>query len=643
LSAPALAAVAAYSEKAGGGSGCVIRHGYLVKEWGDPKRLADIKSATKGAIGTTLLGLAVDKGLIGLDDFAAEHYPSIGTEIPDNARDWLAAIKIRHLATMTAGFNDARPPRLVYRPGADGFYSNDSANMLAELLTRRFREDLAVVLKRDVMVPLGISPAEWGWRENVYRAKTIDGLNSREFASGITITHRALARIGYMYLRDGMWNGRRVLSREFIHTATRPADLPTFVPYYAFYWGGNGRGTYRDMPDDAYWALGLGDSFVVVCPSLDVVAVRLGIGSAKSQLPGGDQPEDWGKRVANFFRLVAAAVTDIQPQKDRINRAPYAPSPVIKAITWAPPQTIIRKAKGGDNWPLTWADDGQLYTAYGDGSGFEPRIPEKLSLGFARVEGTPPDFGGINIRSPTGEQKGDGRAGKKASGMLMVGGTLYVWARNAGNSQLAWSNDHGSTWRWSDWTITTSFGCPTVLNFGANYAGARDHYVYVYSHDRGDAYEPADRMVLARAPTDRLTDRSSYEFYGGRDALNKPVWVTDVAKRTSVFVHEGRCYRSGISYNTPLKRYLWCQVLPGNDPRVRGGFGVYDAPEPWGPWTSVYFTEAWDVGPGETSSFPTKWMSSDGKTLWLVFSGEDSFSVRKAVFQLHDRAADPRQ
>jgi hypothetical protein len=70
--------------------------------------------------------------------------------------------------------------------------------------------------------------------------------------------------------------------------------------------------------------------------------------------------------------------------------------------------------------------------------------------------------------------------------------------------------------------------------------------------------------------------------------------------------------------------------LPGGDARFRGGFGVYDAPEPWGPWTTAYFTEEWDVGPGETCSFPTKWMSDEGKTVHLVFSGDDCFSVRRA-------------
>ena len=269
-----------------------------------------------------------------------------------------------------------------------------------------------------------------------------------------------------------------------------------------------------------------------------------------------------------------------------------------------PGRRIVRKAKGGDNWPMTWADDGHLYTAYGDGNGFEPIIPDKLSLGFARVEGGPANFAGVNIRSASGEQRGDGKAGKKASGMLMVDGVLYLWARNAGNSRLAWSIDHGRTWEWSDWTFTTSFGCPTFLNFGKNYAGARDEYVYIYSHDNGDAYLPPTEWCSPGCEEGRIKDRGAYQFFAGRDARNRPAWTADIARRGAVFRHEGRCYRSGISYDAGLKRYLWCQVLPGDDPRFHGGFGIYDAPEPWGPWTTAYFTEAWDVGPGETSCFP---------------------------------------
>jgi hypothetical protein len=80
------------------------------------------------------------------------------------------------------------------------------------------------------------------------------------------------------------------------------------------------------------------------------------------------------------------------------------------------------------------------------------------------------------------------------------------------------------------------------------------------------------------------------------------------------------------------------QVFPGTDgkgadTRFEGGLAVYDAPEPWGPWTTAYFAERWDVGPGESASFPAKWMSADGRTAHLVFSGDDSFAVRKATLR----------
>ena len=626
MSSAGLDAAAAYAQQYGDGSGCIIRHGYLVKEWGSPKKRADIKSSTKGGMGTTALGLAVDAGLVNLNDLAQRHYPAIGRDPSENIETGcLDEITVRHLATMTAGFDDGRPPKLVYRPGTSGIYSNDTSNMLAELLTIKFNEDLYPLMKRRVMDPIGASPSDWAWRNNAYRADTVNGLKSREFASGITITHRASARIGYLYLREGNWNGRQIISKEFIREAIRPTTLPAPWPYYAFYWGSNAGGTYKEIPSDSYWALGLGDSFVLFCPSLDIVLVRLGVGSKRSQLPGGD---DWGLRVASLFKLVVDAV-----------REPYPPSPVIKSVTWAPPSTIVRKASGSDNWPITWADDDNLYTAYGDGYGFEPKLPVKLSLGFAKIIGSPPDFSRVNIRSPNGEQTGDGESGKKASGMLMVDGLLYMWVRNAGNSQPAWSTDYGKTWTWADWKFTTSFGYPTFLNYGKNYSGARDEYVYVYSPDTDSAYEPADRMILARVPKEQITNRDAYEFFKNLDEQGNPIWTEDILQREAVFDNFWRCYRSGVSYNAGLGRYLWCQIIPGEDTRFSGGFGIYDAPEPWGPWTTVYYTESWDVGPGETCSFPTKWMSPDGKVCYLVFSGDDNFSVRKVTFSLSPRRA----
>src|SRR5688572_9623294 len=60
--------------------------------------------------------------------------------------------------------------------------------------------------------------------------------------------------------------------------------------------------------------------------------------------------------------------------------APQARSPVIESIEWAPTNSILRRAKGSDRFPMTRADDDAQYTAWGDGVGFR-RLKQKLSLG----------------------------------------------------------------------------------------------------------------------------------------------------------------------------------------------------------------------------------------------------------------------
>jgi len=69
--------------------------------------------------------------------------------------------------------------------------------------------------------------------------------------------------------------------------------------------------------------------------------------------------------------------------------------------------------------------------------------------------------------------------------------------------------------RHSGWKLTTGFGFPAFLNFGRNYEGSRDGYVYVYSHDNDSAYEPADRLVLARVPKGEIKRQGAYEYFEG--------------------------------------------------------------------------------------------------------------------------------
>ncbi len=621
----------------GEGSGLVIRHGNVVMRWGDQQQTYDLKSSTK-AIGVTAVGLAMGDGRIaGLHEPAAKYHPFFGTPPSANAdKGWLEKITFFHLATQTAGFDkNGGYTELLFEPGTKWSYSDGGPNWLAECITLIYERDLQEVMFDRVFSPIGIERDDLRWRANAYRPKEIERVARREFGAGIHANVDAMARIGYLYLRQGRWRSQQLIPSWFVDTARivpygitglpvlKQEDYGNASDHYGLLWWNNADGAMKNVPRDAYWSWGLYDSLIVVIPSLDVVVARAG-----KSFPGARSPH-YGP-IEPFLEPIALSVKD----RGRWPGAPYPASDLIQGIEWAPKDTICRAAGGSDNWPITWADDDNLYAAYGDGWGFEPKVDQKLSLGLARIAGGPDDFVGVNVRSETGERRGDGRSGPKAGGMLCVDGVLYMLVRNMANSQVAWSADHGRTWKWCDWKFETSFGAPTFLNFGRDYAGARDEYVYVYSSDSDSAYEPADRMVMARVPKNSIRRRQAYEFFRGLDAEGVPLWTADIRDRGAVFVNPGRCYRSGVSYNAGLKRYLWCQVLPFSTdergPRFQGGFGIYEAPEPWGPWRTAFYTEDWDVGPGETGTFPTKWISPDGRTCHLLFSGDDAFSVRAA-------------
>lgn len=638
---PALLTKARDYALTGGGSGMVTRHGAVVMQWGDQGQTYDLKSSTK-AIGVTAVGLAlIDGKFRSLHEPASKYHRDFGVP-PEANQDTgrLAKITLFHLATQTAGFDKPGGyTELLFEPGTKWAYSDGGPNWLAECVTLAYGRDLQELMFERVFSPIGIDREDLKWRANSYRPKEIDSVARREFGAGIHANVDAMARIGYLYLRQGRWKGTQIVPLWFVDAARtvpygvrglpvlKPEDYGNASDHYGLLWWNNADGAMKNVPRDAYWSWGLYDSLIVVIPSLDVVASRTGKSLSRSQ--GGSHYAP----IEPFIEPIAMSVKD----RGRWPGAPCAVSEVIKGIEWSAVNTVIRKAEGSDNWPITWADDDHLYTAYGDGWGFQPKVEKKLSLGFAKITGGPEDLAGVNVRTQTGERAGQGQAGPKASGMLCINGILYMFARNTGNSQIAWSKDHARTWQWCDWKFETSFGAPTFLNFGKDYAGARDPYVYIYSNDSDSAYEPADRMVLARVGKDHIRERGAYEFFNGLDAEGQPLWSRDIRDRGAVFVNPGRCYRSGLSYNAGLKRYLWCQILPESTdprgPRYQGGFGIYEAPEPWGPWRTAFYTETWDIGPGETSSFPTKWISKDGRTCHMVFSGDDCFSVRKATLR----------
>jgi CubicO group peptidase (beta-lactamase class C family) len=279
----------------GGGAGFITRRGRVVYTWGDTTARYDLKSATK-AIGTIALGLAVDDGRLRLTDSAQMHLPSLG--VPPNGNrttGWLDEITVLQLATHTAGFEKSGGyGALDFRPGTTWRYSDGGVNWLADVLTQVYGEDLKTLLFSRVWSTIGITDASvipggsLFWRENVQRDHTLNGLERRELASGIEASVDAMARIGYLFLRRGVWDGQRLLSESFVDTVRTPraevantvnadaADFPAENVNIGVLWRTNASGELADLPRDAYWGHGLGDNLIVVIPSLDLVIARTG-------------------------------------------------------------------------------------------------------------------------------------------------------------------------------------------------------------------------------------------------------------------------------------------------------------------------------------------------------------------------------
>ena len=659
----------------------VIRDDKVVLDWyapgWDPDRPHYTASLAKALVGGMSLLLALNDHRLGIDDPVSRYVPEWKYDLQKSK------ITIRQLATHTSGLADAELTQqeidqakaagqevktshrdmpgwkgdfwrqnpdpftlardkapVLFTPGAAYQYSNPGMGMLAYAITASYAgsayRDIRSLLKEKLMDPLGIRDKEW----DIGYGKTfhVNNLDLVADWGGADFTPQAVARIGRLMLNQGNWDGKQLVDSSWVSLVTRYAGMPmetgdamhptlaNGLPWYVNY-----EGMWPSLPRDAFMGAGAGNQFLLVIPSLKMIVVR----------NGGDMYDP--SKGEGFYYGILKYIAD--PLMASFNVPPYPASDFITGASFAPVTEIVRQASGSDGWPLTWADDDNLYSAYGDGRGFEPLVDKKLSLGLAKISGGPENFHGINIRTSTGEQTGDGRQGKKISSMVMVNWNLYMFLRNddgdGRGSRLAWSKDHGKTWTYADWAFRESFGYPVFLNFGKNYDGSRDNYVYLYSPDEADAYKPSDRMVLARVMRGQLKNRENYEFYKGLDTEGKPIWTADISQRAAVFVHPAMCARSGITWDAGLKRYLWCQVIPqSSDPvgnRFQGGFGIYEAPEPWGPWRTVFYTREWDTGPGESSSLPTKWMSKDGKTCHLVFSGNDSFSVRKVTFDIRSK------
>jgi len=268
----------------------ITRQGKLVMQWGDQAQRYDLKSSTK-AIGVTAVGLALMDGKFkSLHEKAGKYHPSFGVPPEENeSTGWLAKITLFHLATQTAGFDKPGGyTKLMFEPGTKWSYSDGGPNWLAECVTLAYGRDLQDLMFERVFGPIGIGRGDLRWRTNAYRPKQIDGVMRREFGSGIHANVGAMARIGYLYLRQGRWQDRQIIPSWFVDAArtvphgvkglpvVRKESYFNASDHYGLLWWNNADATMKNVPRDAYWSWGLYDSLIVVIPSLDIVVARAG-------------------------------------------------------------------------------------------------------------------------------------------------------------------------------------------------------------------------------------------------------------------------------------------------------------------------------------------------------------------------------
>lgn len=275
----------------------VVRAGRLVFEdyrsgpdqrWGQdlgsvahrPETLHDLRSVSK-SVTSLLVGIAIDRRLIaGVDEPVFSFFPDLA-DLRTPEKD---AILVRHLLAMSSGIawdENSRPPtdpkhdeiRMIRSPNSYRFvleqplatqpdriwnYSGGSTQLLAGIVQQASGQRFADFAREALFEPLEITDYEW--------VTMPDGETAA--ASGLRLRPRDMAKIGQLLLNEGLWNGRRIVSKEWLHESV----VPRLSSSYGYQWW-TGLSLVGEQVIERTEARGLGGQRIFVIPSLDLVVV----------------------------------------------------------------------------------------------------------------------------------------------------------------------------------------------------------------------------------------------------------------------------------------------------------------------------------------------------------------------------------
>jgi CubicO group peptidase (beta-lactamase class C family) len=263
----------------------VVRHGRIVADAYYAPYVAgvshDLRSVTKSVVGTLIAILLRNGSLDSVDRPVVDLFADKQIRNVDSAKK---AMSVQHLLDMNSGFDwvekaytpdetimkmYASPDRTAFvldrqmagAPGAAFYYNSGNPYLLSALINRKAGQNALEFATKELFAPLGIKSAKWGKPD---AQGVIDG------EAGLSLSPHDMARIGYLYLHGGTWEGKRIIPASWVERAAAGPVAATFGTHYGNLWW-----SYPEK--GAYMARGRHSQLILVLPKLDVVAVMTGI------------------------------------------------------------------------------------------------------------------------------------------------------------------------------------------------------------------------------------------------------------------------------------------------------------------------------------------------------------------------------
>ncbi len=321
----------------------VIKNGYIIDEANlDPifKLISSepgphgIYSCTKNII-STLIGIAIDQGLISsvnhkILDFFPDHAIA-------NLDAYKQAITIENLLTMTSGLNWTEmvpytdpantfniwktsenwvqfvlDKPMVTEPGSVFNYNTGASHLLSAIIQKVTGDSTLRFAQKYLFDPIGIKQGDIFW--------ATDPQGIEVGGTGLALTVQDMARYGYLYLNNGTWDGKQVVSSKWVELSTKAYIQRESWPYgydYAYHWW-----IYPDL--GIHVAMGYGGQRIFVIPDVELVVIF----TAKIYNP----VSDWAIKLLSNY-IIAAEI----PEFNEISKTE---PPIHREITRIKPPVI---------------------------------------------------------------------------------------------------------------------------------------------------------------------------------------------------------------------------------------------------------------------------------------------------------------